>query len=129
AHAVGEALFRYEATKTLLPDLRLNVGFDARTDSHHETEREARLDWSDRSLQRPALSIRRLSLLYNKGKWTFEAGKQFVRWGRADILNPTDRFAPRDFLSVVDNDFLPVTAARATYENGANTVDLVWQPR
>jgi hypothetical protein len=29
---------------------------------------------------------------------------------------------------VIDSDFLGVTAARVTYESGANTVDLVWQP-
>jgi hypothetical protein len=44
-------------------------------------------------------------------------------------LNPTDRFAPRDYLGVVDNDFLGVTAARATYETSGNTIDLVWAPR
>ncbi len=35
----------------------------------------------------------------------------FIRWGRADILNPTDRFAPRDFMNVIDPDFLPVLAS------------------
>jgi hypothetical protein len=56
-------------------------------------------------------------------------GKQFVRWGKADILNPTDRFAPRDYLTVVDNDFLGITAARVLYEKGSNTLDVVWSPR
>jgi hypothetical protein len=111
-----------------LAGLRLAGAFDARTDTHRQTERDLRLDFGDRSIRRPALSVRRLSLLYNRGKWTVEAGKQFVRWGKADILNPTDRFAPRDFLSVVDNDFLPITAARVTYESGGNTVEVVAQP-
>jgi len=128
-HVVDETLFRYEATKTLVPGLRLNFGFDARTDTHLQDERTFRIDFSDRSLRRPAFSIRRLSLLYNRGKFNIELGKQFIRWGKADILNPTDRFAPRDFLSVVDNDFLPVTAARVTYEDGGNTIDFVAQPR
>ena len=45
-------------------------------------------------------------------------------------MNPTDRFAPKDYLSsVVDSDFLGVNAVRATYESGANTLDLVWQVR
>ena len=58
-----------------------------------------------------------------------ELGRQFIRWGKADILNPTDRFAPKDYLSsVVSSDFLGVTAARVTYESGSNTVDIVWQP-
>jgi hypothetical protein len=127
-HAVGESLFRYEASKLLVPGLRLNGAFDARTDTHRQDERDFRLDFGDRSIRRPALSVRRLSLTYNKGKLTAEIGKQFIRWGKADILNPTDRFAPRDFLTVVDNDFLPVTAARVTYASASNSIDLVWQP-
>ncbi len=65
----------------------------------------------------------------HQGRLTAEVGRQFVRWGKADILNPTDRFAPRDFAAtVVDADFLGVTAARVTYDTGTNTIDLVWQP-
>jgi hypothetical protein len=73
--------------------------------------------------------VRRFSATIHKGKVTAEIGRQFIRWGKTDILNPTDRFAPKDYLSsVVDSDFLGVTAARFTYESGGNTVDLVWQP-
>jgi hypothetical protein len=58
-----------------------------------------------------------------------EAGKQFVRWGKTDVLNPTDRFAPRDFMDVVVNEFLAVIGARLTYEHAGRTIDLVWVPR
>ncbi len=129
AHIVSEALFRYEASWQPRPWLKLSGAFDARTDTHRQFERESRLDWDDRSIRRPDLSLRRYSLLLNKGNWTFEAGRQFIRWGKADILNPTDRFAPKDYLNVVNTDFLGVVAARATYESGNNTIDLVWQPR
>jgi hypothetical protein len=129
SHAIGDALLRYEASRALLPALRLHAAVDARTDTHRQTERSARLDWQDRSIQRPALSVRRLSAVYSRGGLTAELGKQFVRWGKTDILTPTDRFAPRDFLAVVDNDFLGVPAARLTYERGPLTVDAVWQLR
>jgi hypothetical protein len=70
-----------------------------------------------------------MSAALHKGGATVEIGRQFIRWGKADILNPTDRFAPKDYLaSVVDSDFLGVSAARFTYEAGGNTIDLVWQP-
>lgn len=52
-----------------------------------------------------------------------------MRWGKTDIVTPTDRFAPRDFLTVVDNDFLAVTAARLTVERGSNSIEAVWSPR
>lgn len=126
---IGEALFRYDASYKFAPWIKLSGVFDARTDSHRQVEREWRLDAEDRGLQRPAFSVRRLSATLNRGKWTLELGRQFIRWGKADLLNPTDRFAPRDYLSVVDNDFLGVTAARLTYETKNDTVDLVYQPR
>lgn len=128
SHAVSEALFRYDASWQPAPWLKLQGEFDARTDSHRQVERRWRLDWDDRSIQRPAFSARRFSAVVNKGKWTFEAGRQFIRWGKADILNPTDRFAPKDFLNVVNTQFLGVLAGRATYESGSNTIDLIWQP-
>lgn len=129
ARGVGEASFRYEPTVRPASWLRIAAGFDARFDTHDQVERTWRLDWSDRGVERPAFSIRRLSAAVNRGPFSLEAGKQFIRWGKADILNPTDRFAPRDYLTVVDSDFLGVTGARAIYERGSETVDLVWVPR
>jgi hypothetical protein len=126
--AVSEELLRWEASWKPRTWFQLNAGFDARFDSHRQFERAWRLDWADRGLQRPAFSARRLSALLSKGGLTFEGGRQFIRWGKADILNPTDRFAPKDFLNVISTDFLGVTAARATYEHGADTLDAVWQP-
>jgi hypothetical protein len=127
--AIGEALLRYEAFYKFTPALRFNAAFDARTDTHHETERALHLSWWDRERLRPAFDVRRLSALYTRGKLTFEAGRQLIRWGKADVLNPTDRFAPRDFLNVVDTGFLGITAARLNYGTQANTIELVFSPR
>jgi hypothetical protein len=128
-HAVGYGLLRYEASYKLRPWLRLSGSIDARFDTHEQVDRALHLDWQDRSLRRPALSLRDFNATLSKGKLTAEFGKQFIRWGKADILNPTDRFAPKDFLSVTDPDFLAVTAARIIYDTGSDSVDLVWQPR
>lgn len=127
--AVTETLFRWEASYRIASWLKISGAFDARADSHREVERSWRLDFEDRSLERPAFSLRRLSAIIHEGKWTAEIGRQFIRWGKTDILTPTDRFAPKDFLGVVDSDFLAVPAARATYESGNDTVDFVWQVR
>lgn len=126
---VDEVLFREESSYKFAPWFTINGGFDARTDSHRQTARDGALDADDRSIQRPAFSVRRLSATIHRGKVTAEIGRQLIRWGKTDILNPTDRFAPKDYLSsVVDSDFLGVSAARVTYESGGNTVDLVLQP-
>lgn len=129
ARFVGETLFRYESFYKPFSAFQFAGSIDLRIDTHHQVERDPKLSWQDRELQRPMGEIRRLSALYHKGAVTFEAGKQFVRWGKTDILTPTDRFAPRDFLTVFDNDFLPISAARLTLEEGANTLDVVWSPR
>lgn len=126
--AVGEALFRYEAFYKLT-NFRFAAGFDAGFDTHNQTLRGLDLSWFDRTRQRPAFTFRILSALYTSGKLTVEVGKQLVRWGKADILTPTDRFAPRDFLNVVESDFLPITAARLIYGTQSNTIDLVFEPR
>src|SRR5204862_8126369 len=129
SHAVAESLLRYEAFYKLLPALRFAGSIDARTDTHHETERTLGFGWWDRTRQRPSLAARRLSATYTRGKLTLEAGKQLIRWGKADVLNPTDRFAPRDFLNVVDSEFLAVTGVRAAIQRGSETFELVWVPR
>lgn len=129
AHAVDSLLFRWEASSDLKPWLRVAGSFDARSDSHRQTEREWRLDADDRGILRPAFSLRRLSATLHKGKVTAAIGRQFIRWGKADILNPTDRFAPKDYLSsVIDTDFLGVAAARLTYATASDSIDVVWQP-
>ena len=84
---------------------------------------------SDRGVQRPRLSLRRLTATLTHGAFTLDVGKQFIRWGKADILNPTDRFAPRDFLNVVDNEFIAVTGVRGVAQHGAETFEAVWVPR
>lgn len=124
-----DSLLRYEMSYKLTPWLRFQGAVDGRTDTHHLTERRLRLDWQDRGAQRPAVSLRRFSLTADRGPWTVEAGRQFIRWGKADILNPLDRFAPRDFLNVVDPEYLGVLAGRVTWERGPDTLELVWQPR
>ncbi len=126
--AVGEALLRYEAFYKLNADWQFAGGVDARTDTHNQVGRAWQLSWNDRERKRPSFEVRQLNATYSKGKLTVELGKQFIRWGKADLLNPTDRFAPRDFLTVVDNDFLAITAARVTYGGQSNTIEVVWAP-
>ncbi len=110
--AVGDLLVREELFARPVGWLRLAAGLDLRGGTHDQVEDRWRLDLSDRSVRRPRLSVRRLALTLSRGPLTLDVGKQFIRWGKADIVNPTDRFAPRDFLSVVDNEFLAVAGAR-----------------
>jgi hypothetical protein len=129
-HLVDLILLRWEVSYSVTPWLKLSGGFDAETDSHLQVGRSWNPDWDGRTIRRPALSPRRYSATLHMGKFTAELGRQFIRWGETDILNPTDRFAPKDYLTnVVSPDYLGVIAVRATVESGSNTYDLVWQPR
>jgi hypothetical protein len=127
-HVVDESILNYEATWHPDSAFTFNAGIEAQTDTHNETERNFHVSWLDRELQRPAFAVRRLTASYHKGRLNLEAGRQLIHWGKADILNPTDRLAPRDFLNVVHSEFLPVTAARMIYGGQTDSIDLVAAP-
>lgn len=125
---VADALFRYE------PSLkagrwRFDAALDARIDTHDMTEREFAVAFRDRTIRRPALAIARASASWARGPVTVEVGKQFLRWGKTDILVPTDRFAPRDYIGIVQPELLGVTAGRVTISNASDSLDVVATPR
>jgi hypothetical protein len=129
ARAVDQATIRWEASYKFAPWLKLNLGLDARADTHRQVDRALRLDLRDRTIQRPALSLREFNAVIHKGKVTAELGRQIIRWGKTDILTPTDRFAPQDYVSsVVDSDYLGVTAARLTIAGAHDSLDAILQP-
>lgn len=125
---VVDALFRIEPAYRPADWLTLSGSIDARIDTLEQVERAWRFDVRDRRLRRPPLSVRDARATLRKGTLTADLGKQFVRWGKADILNPTDRFAPRDFLEVTDDEYLAVTGARVQFERGPHSIDGVWVP-
>lgn len=126
---IGDVLYREEVFVKPAKWLQFATGFDFRINSHHQVEHEWRLDVEDRGIRRPRTAIRRLSATVTAGNFSLDVGKQFIRWGRADIINPTDRFAPRDFVNVIDTEFLPVLGVRPTFQIGSETFEAVWVPR
>jgi hypothetical protein len=125
---VGDALVRGELFVKPADWLRLSAGMDLRANSHGQVDASWRVDFTDRGRLRPAVSVRRLAATITRGPLTIDVGKQFIRWGKTDIVTPTDRFAPRDFINVVFNDFIAVTAARAVVQIGRDSFDAVWVP-
>jgi len=129
AHALGDTLLRDEVFIKPGRRLQLAAGIDLRANSHGQVEQAWRLDFDDRGLLRPRAAIHRLSASITANHFTLDVGKQFMRWGRADILSPTDRFAPRDYLNVIDTEFLPVLGVRTAVQAGSETFEGVWVPR
>ena len=128
-HVVAGGVFRWDATLRLAPWISFSGGVEAQADTHRDTDRAFRFDLDDRGLLRPAFSLRSLQMTLHKGHFTADLGKQFIHWGKADILNPTDRFAPRDYLNVVASEPLAVFGARVNVEYKGTSADLVWTPR
>jgi hypothetical protein len=126
---VGDVRAREEVFYKPAPWIQFAAGLDVRANSHDQVDTESRLDYSDRGIRRPQWSVRRLTATVTHGRFTLDAGKQFIRWGKTDIVTPTDRFAPRDFLTVVEPEFLAVTAVRGVVQVADNTFDGVWTPR
>ena len=127
--AVGELLVRDEVFLKPAPWVQFAAGLDLRANSHDQIDDRWSLDVLDRGVLRPRLSIRRLTATLTRGPVTLDLGKQFVRWGVADIVNPTDRLAPRDFMNVIDAEFLGITAARGTVHGRGHIIEAVWTPR
>jgi hypothetical protein len=127
--AVGDALLRQEVFVKPARWAQFAMGVDLRGSSHGEVEDEWRLDLEDRGRLRPRAGVRRLGVALTTRHVSLDLGKQFIRWGRADILSPVDRFAPRDYLNVLDSEFLPVMGARASLRAGGETFEMVWVPQ
>ena len=128
---VGDLRVRDEIFIKPAPWIQFAGGLDLRLNSHDQAERAWRVDVSDRGALRPSIAVRRLSATVTHKGITVDAGKQFIRWGKTDIVTPTDRFAPRDFMNVVDTEFLAVTGVRAAVQagSGRDTLEVVWLPR
>jgi hypothetical protein len=126
---VGDLLAREELFVKPTSWLQFAGGLELRANSHDQVDDRWRVDLDDRGTLRPRLSLRRLTATFTCGPLTVDAGKQFIRWGKTDILTPTDRFAPRDFLNVVDAEFLAVTGVRGVVQHGSETFEAVWVPR
>ena len=127
--AVGDVLVREEGFFKPASWVQFAGGVDLRANSHDQIDDRWSVDLSDRGAKRPRIAIRRLSATVTRGPITIDVGKQFIRWGKTDIVTPTDRFAPRDFLNVVDADFLAVTGARAVVQAKDDAFEVVWVPR
>src|SRR5215831_14857446 len=91
--ATADALAREELFFKPASWIQFGGGVDARANSHKQVDRRRRLDWQDRGVLRPTFSLRQLNATLRVPHFTLDIGKQFIRWGRAYVTYPTDRFA------------------------------------
>ena len=55
----------------------------------------------------------------NLGRVDLRAGKQEIRWGRADAYNPTDNLIPYDYLDTFAAERMAVPALKGDIYTGA----------
>src|SRR3954467_1374733 len=126
---VGDLLARDDVFVKPAAWVQFAGGIDLRANTHDQVEDSWRVDLTDRTIRRPRVAVRRLSATVTRGPLTVDAGKQFIRWGKTDIVTPTDRFAPRDFLNVIDTEFIAVIGVRSVVQVRDETFEGVWLPR
>jgi hypothetical protein len=127
-HVVADVLARGELFVRPADWVRLTAGVEFRANSHDQVEDSWALRVQDRTRRRPHMTLRTASATLTRGPFTLDAGKQFIRWGKTDIVVPTDRFAPRDYLTVIDAPFLAVTGLRGVAQVHQVTIEGVWVP-
>ena len=66
AQVIDQAAIRWEASYKLTPWLKLNGSLDALADTHQQVNRNASLNLDDRTIQRPALSLREFSAPFTR---------------------------------------------------------------
>jgi hypothetical protein len=125
---VGDVQLREEVFIRPSGWVQFAAGVDVRGNTHDQVEDMWRLDVTDRTIRRPPLSLRRASATFHRGPMTVDVGKQVIRWGKTDIVTPTDRFAPRDYLNVIESELLAVRGLRVVYATSAETFEGVVVP-
>ena len=60
--------------------------------------------------------------------WSLKMGRQFITWGRADSLRPTDVFKRHDFTDLIENREEATDAVMLDLARGAWTLEGIWAP-
>ncbi|SER19130.1 hypothetical protein SAMN04488038_11921 [Solimonas aquatica] len=107
--------------------LPLPGGLTLRASSYGE-----RVQADDESAATHSKALAREAYLdYRHGMLQLAAGWQIIRWGRTEVLNPTDNLAARDYTRLVDSDDaqkLGLPTASLRYNWGPHALQALWQP-
>lgn len=60
--------------------------------------------------------------------WSLKIGRQFITWGRADSLRPTDVFKRHDLTDLIENREAPTDAVKLDLGRGTWTLEGIWAP-
>jgi hypothetical protein len=95
-HARADARLLLEPVWTLGTWGEMSGAIVAGLDNDGEIARDASPDWRETSLRAHATEVRELQLTAHLPAADLTFGKQVIRWGIGDALQPTDSLTPRD---------------------------------
>jgi hypothetical protein len=125
-NGTGQFQFWYRAT--IQERFSFRGAVDFQLDTHGDVDRDRWFDLSQRGLRRPAGALSELYLDAKLGHVDLRVGKQQIRWGRADGLNPTDNLIPYDYLDTFSDVRLAVPALKTDVYLGQANFGFVWIP-
>jgi hypothetical protein len=67
-------------------------------------------------------------LKVERESWSVQLGRQFITWGRADSVRPTDVFKRHDFTDLIENREEAIDAVKVDLFHGSWTLEGVWAP-
>ena len=72
-------------------------------------------EFEDDDRRRPIFNITEAYMDFFFDDFDVRVGKQIVKWGKADVFNPTDRINPDDFSTLLDDEPIGVVAGKVNY--------------
>ena len=112
-------------------DARNEVGFAPKLEfAHSAFDAVAALEYiedlSDDSRSKIYLREGYIDLIFDT--WDVRVGRQFIAWGRADAIKPTDQFKRRDYTDLTEDREEATLAVKGDYYVGNWTLEGVWAP-
>lgn len=121
----------------LRQDLRLEVSQNISENLQYLASMDARFDVVRNTLDKFEKDEEKIQLweLYLNGtfeKFNLRIGKQAIRWGKSDEVNPTDAFTPEDLDEYLNftraERKIPVWMLKANYSLEPYQLELIWLP-
>ncbi|MFC1479111.1 DUF1302 family protein [Planctomycetota bacterium] len=117
--------FRIESAGTLGGPVKYCISFDARFDLVQDTE-------NDFDVEEDEMGIWEGYLNYHKKGFNLRIGRQVIRWGKGDEINPTDVFTPENFAEFLNYERAerkePALMIKCEYSFEPYRIELIWLP-
>jgi hypothetical protein len=124
--SINEGRLRIEYDNRFRENMRVYLNLLALDDDADFTH--GFFDLDEDELRRSYLNFNEAFLDIYFGTFDIRFGKQIIKWGKADVVNPTDNLTPTDYSNLLDEDDIGVIAANLNYYRDNWNLQLVGIP-